>query len=256
MLEISRSWRLNGDGRDGLVALCRATSFDEATRRFEDFLATMNVAGYALILFKRSLADAIRFEVGAMSRDFESVLDAGRLGEEGVRGPLAKTLVDARAPVVLDSERDGRVLDGLAGGAGIGGSLGKGALPRLAVIPLGPALFGGRATLLIVPGSEVDAARPMECILQNSRLLWACGRLLLDCYDEEVGSRDTELLSKAERRVLEGLAAGLTPSEIAEASNRSLRTIRNQIESARVRLEARTTAEAVAIACRNGLILT
>lgn len=67
---------------------------------------------------------------------------------------------------------------------------------------------------------------------------------------EAVVGRERNLTHRAitlsERAVLDGLARGLRVREIAVELGKSERTIRNQIESARLRLDANTTIEAIA----------
>ena len=66
--------------------------------------------------------------------------------------------------------------------------------------------------------------------------------------------RKAPLLTDAERDVLERLACGERPDEIASALGKSVRTVRHQIESARQRLGASTTVSAVALALELGEI--
>ena len=61
-------------------------------------------------------------------------------------------------------------------------------------------------------------------------------------------------LSASEAEVLYSYACGLSPAEIAGARRTSVRTVRNQLDSARRRLSAKSNAHAVALATANGLI--
>ncbi|GAA0704539.1 hypothetical protein GCM10010193_69410 [Kitasatospora atroaurantiaca] len=61
-------------------------------------------------------------------------------------------------------------------------------------------------------------------------------------------------LSPAERRVLAALADGLTPAEVAGEQHLARETVNDHALSARRRLGARTTVQAVAIAVRRGLL--
>lgn len=83
-------------------------------------------------------------------------------------------------------------------------------------------------------------------------------RLATICYTNVMVDADKPsaktILSPRESHVLTLLAQGLSPAEIAENDNRSIATIRQQIISARSRLGARTTAQAVAIAQSMGVI--
>ncbi|MEM1387350.1 MAG: helix-turn-helix transcriptional regulator [Pseudomonadota bacterium] len=63
-----------------------------------------------------------------------------------------------------------------------------------------------------------------------------------------------DILTQREAHVLTLLARGLSPDDIAEQEHRALPTIRQQIKSARQRLNARSSAHAVAIALHLGEI--
>lgn len=65
------------------------------------------------------------------------------------------------------------------------------------------------------------------------------------------GPSDATTIPRVERSVLWAFAHGHSPSEIAEARGTSIRTVRNQLDSARRRLKARTNAHAVMIAVRS-----
>lgn len=61
-------------------------------------------------------------------------------------------------------------------------------------------------------------------------------------------------ISPAERRVLAGLADGLTAAEIAAQQCLAQHTVHEHAQSARRRLGAATTLHAVAICIRRGLL--
>lgn len=61
-------------------------------------------------------------------------------------------------------------------------------------------------------------------------------------------------LSTSEAEVLFSYACGLSPAEIARARRTSVRTVRNQLDSVRRRISAKSNAHAVALATANGLI--
>ena len=67
--------------------------------------------------------------------------------------------------------------------------------------------------------------------------------------------RDTaRVLSPRERQVVSLLAAGLNGSEIASRLRISPATVRTHVEHAKMKLEARTRGQAIAIAVRRGLL--
>lgn len=61
-------------------------------------------------------------------------------------------------------------------------------------------------------------------------------------------------LTPREREALELLASGMTPKKIAEEMNISIHTYKDTIDRARMRLNAWTTAQAVYIACKRGIL--
>jgi DNA-binding CsgD family transcriptional regulator len=62
------------------------------------------------------------------------------------------------------------------------------------------------------------------------------------------------VLSPRERQVVSLLAAGLNGSEIAARLRISPATVRTHVEHAKMKLEARTRGQAIAIAVRRGLL--
>ena len=66
--------------------------------------------------------------------------------------------------------------------------------------------------------------------------------------------RDIDNLRPHEQRVLQALADGRTEPEAAEHLNLSRSTVHTYARTARLRLGARNTTQAVAIAWRTGLI--
>ena len=81
-------------------------------------------------------------------------------------------------------------------------------------------------------------------------LVVVSGRLLVDRLRPALSLTGCAVLSEAETLVMAGLAKGWSAEQIAHETGRSLSTVRNQLRSARDRLDARSTAEAVAIAIR------
>jgi LuxR family transcriptional regulator, quorum-sensing system regulator SdiA len=71
---------------------------------------------------------------------------------------------------------------------------------------------------------------------------------------EHYGNAPTLRLSPAEERALRLAAYGLTRPEAAQRVGVSKETIKAQLDSARAKLGARTTTQAVAMAIRTGLI--
>ena len=81
--------------------------------------------------------------------------------------------------------------------------------------------------------------------------------MLLALVDGQLSAVEAEghgPLSPGETEVLTAYAGGTSPGAIAQARNTSVRTVRNQLESARNRLGAGSNAHAVAIATAEGMI--
>lgn len=94
-----------------------------------------------------------------------------------------------------------------------------------------------------------------EAIRQNANLLlMAAAAYTSIALRDRVRIDEAPIISRRETQVLQYLALGLSPQEIAEQENKSLATIRHQIASAKQRLGARSSAHAVAIALELDLI--
>lgn len=76
-------------------------------------------------------------------------------------------------------------------------------------------------------------------------ILKLAGLALFEAGMTEAAERKRNSLSQCEEAVLSGLADGLRVKEIASKLGKSERTIRNQLESARERMGAATTTQAV-----------
>lgn len=77
-------------------------------------------------------------------------------------------------------------------------------------------------------------------------LLRLAGLALLDVGLAEAQLRATSPLTESEIAVLKALSQGLTVKETAHQLGKSERTVRNQLDSARSRIGAKTTIEAIA----------
>ena len=80
------------------------------------------------------------------------------------------------------------------------------------------------------------------------------GTLLKDMMLQEVIDSRVSRLTPSEIAVMNALAKGMRPQQIAEELGKSEKTIRNQITSAKARLGARTRDQALSYALGFGLI--
>lgn len=85
-------------------------------------------------------------------------------------------------------------------------------------------------------------------------LAQAAGKLLKDMMLQEVIDSRVSRLTPSEIAVMNALAKGMRPQQIAEELGKSEKTIRNQITSAKARLGARTRDQALSYALGFGLI--
>jgi DNA-binding CsgD family transcriptional regulator len=61
-------------------------------------------------------------------------------------------------------------------------------------------------------------------------------------------------LAPREREVLQAIAAGLTPEQVAELLTISIHTVRTHLKNAMAKLNSRSKLEAVMLAIKHGLI--
>lgn len=120
-------------------------------------------------------------------------------------------------------------------------------LRSISMISFRNAGIGARHILLVANGPAKSQAGPER----PPFLLRVALATFLETTCGEASTAGSGL-SAAEVAVLELVAVGLRPSEIARQRRTSVRTIRNQLESARIRLCARTTAHALAVALEEG----
>jgi DNA-binding CsgD family transcriptional regulator len=111
----------------------------------------------------------------------------------------------------------------------------------------------GELGVISVGVHDKEAAARFDAEIVRARTIL---RLAGTAYLAKLGNASTreQILTPAERGVLARLARGDRPEEIAEATGRSVRTVRHQIESARRRLGSATTVAAVALAIELGEI--
>jgi DNA-binding NarL/FixJ family response regulator len=84
----------------------------------------------------------------------------------------------------------------------------------------------------------------------------AAGGTWFESPDERAGNRErrSAQLSKRERRVLQELGRGSTTEEIADCLHLTTHTVRSHVRNILRKLEAKSRAHAVAIACTEGIV--
>lgn len=114
-----------------------------------------------------------------------------------------------------------------------------------ASIPIMSRNHNCRASLC-VSGAKAEAPTELDLRLPAFwPLLRLAGLALFETGIAEAAERERSGLTQSEIAVLSSLADGLRIKDVAEKLGKSERTIRNQLESARTRLDAATTVEAV-----------
>ncbi|MEM8838412.1 MAG: LuxR C-terminal-related transcriptional regulator [Pseudomonadota bacterium] len=99
---------------------------------------------------------------------------------------------------------------------------------------------------LCVSGAKEEAPVALDLRLPAFwPLLRLAGLALFESGMAEAAERERSVLTPSETAVLSALSDGLRIKEVAVKLGKSERTIRNQLESARVRIGAATTIEAV-----------
>ena len=115
-----------------------------------------------------------------------------------------------------------------------------------ASVPFAPSLASVGASLCVFANGE-DIERYNQAFIRSKAALRLAAAVLFSKSDRvNIGSINSPLTA-SEESVFAALSRGRRPKEIAQATQRSESTIHNHIESARARLGARTTYEALAI---------
>lgn len=92
-------------------------------------------------------------------------------------------------------------------------------------------------------------------MVRESIAYWNLGAMAYaNALINERQAAPSSLLTPTEHRVLSLLASGQRLREIAESENKSFSTVRRQADEARRRLGARTTAQAIRMACELGIL--
>lgn len=110
----------------------------------------------------------------------------------------------------------------------------------------GSFAFGSTGSLT----REEFAAKMTEA---GAEMRLAASAFLLAAMSSERQTNE-QLLTPAERRTFQHLSQGRSPKEIARREGKSLSTIRQQINSAKKRLGAQTTAQAISIASQLSIV--
>lgn len=233
-----------------LYSIMQAGGIEDVGQPMQDLVAMLGYGGYGFGVFWCD-GDGPGIDAPLHGGVLSSVLEAYAAAGIAQHDPLIHALLTAREPLFWADFADasgaaesqkGRRLFAMAG------------VKAGASIPVDIAALGCRAALAVAAAPGVTAEAFAENFTRNGWVLrLAAAALGLVCGDKLAASIAGSL-SPSEVSVLECLANGKRPREIAEHLGKSEHTIRNQIVSAQNRLGVRTKEQAVAKALRFGLI--
>lgn len=236
-----------------LYSIMRARELDEIGQPMQDLVAMLGYGGYGFgVLWNEAGTHGVDIPLhgGVLSGVLPLYVTNGIAQDD----PLVLALMTARDPLIwadfaesMAETAPGRdAARRLFAAAGISAG---------ASIPVDIAALGCRAGLAVAAAPGMTKAAFADAFAMNGWVLrLAAVSLALVCGDK-LAARIAGALSPSEVTVLEGLASGERPREIAERLGKSEHTIRNQIVSAQNRLGVRTKEQAVAKALRFGLIV-
>ncbi len=123
---------------------------------------------------------------------------------------------------------------------------------RAALLLAGPSPFGAALDAILV--RSIGGLRSALETLAH-RYQGGIARVILSTTKGlfEISPASTDLLTPAEKAVLQAMSEGLSNKAIAALNGRTINTIRSQVSSVLQKLECRSRGEAVAIARRHGL---
>lgn len=225
-------------------------------RGMADLLSTLDLNDFLVVRLWRSQTQKCLGEIDFSSELFRDIAPAGNLAPRWREAVFVRKLLDVPENTVVDVDLCKTSSARKAPGEHrLVGSLRAAGVTALSFVPLAATLRIRPAWLCVAATGGARTETLGKTVRDNLSLLRIAGLAL---HERDAGppsgSADVRL-PKAEIRVLEGLALGQSPAEIAAVNNRSLGTVRNQIRQARERLGARSTTHAVTLALLSGRIL-
>lgn len=226
---------------DALQALARAANLGMMRRPLADLTDALDLGGYKFCI---AVTEPLGYRIVA-------VIAGGDL-DEAPEAFLGSRIEPSDA-VLWESYRSTAPVSwtpyfsdpALMDASGVGHLAARGVTSG-ASIPILSHHSAWRATLC-VSGMREEAPAALDLRLPAFwPLLRLAGLALVEAGMAEAAERKQRMLTPSEMAVLAALSDGLRVREVAEKLGKSERTIRNQLESARLRIGAATTIEAVA----------
>lgn len=215
-----------------LLGISGATSLDEAVFSLEKITTDRRYSGYALTLCRAT-------DGGVVS----SALAAGGVFAE-LEGRSVPSATSCQA--FFPSDKPVRLQPGSRGNhrlfAPVATRMGLVAFGVHARVGSGVGNFG------LIVCSSVESARSDVRTTGDTDVLQLALLAVVQNHLDATSADQSAKLPRGEAEVLAAYANGRTPKEIAEERQTSVRTVRNQLDSVRQRLSARTNAHAVALA--------
>lgn len=224
-----------------IVELSAAATLEDLTRAADTLMSELELGGYKFCVASARASRLIVLAVisGGDLAVAEAVLSGKLLSDP--EDPLARTYW-TQQPVLWSAHLSeaGPRTESRSQLEALGVSCG-------ASIPV-ISRSGQKRASLCVSGAPDEAPEAFdERFPQMAQTLRLSGLIMFEFGLELARQRAAVALSPSEAHVLELLAAGYRPREIAEAMSKSESTVRNQIASARERLGADSALQAVAI---------
>lgn len=224
-----------------LQALARGASLELTRRPLDDLTCALNLGGYKFCIAMPE-QDGYRIRAVIAGGDLDAA-PAGFLGAKiGPSDPILWESYRSVTPISWTPYFADQHLMDMSGVS----QLAKHGVTAGASIPILSRNDACRASLC-VSGAKQEAPGALDLRLPAFwPLLRLAGLALFEVGMAEAAERERNALTPSEAAVLSALCEGLRIKEVAEKFGKSERTIRNQIESARLRIGAATTIEAVA----------
>lgn len=226
----------------------------EASAAFGVLTSALGYHSYALGVFLTDGGEIsggrIAFGEGPMRAAAEVYLRDGHATGD----PIARRLATAQDGFTLERYFD-RPVDRVPGAtlAAVIANFNAHGLRNIAMTPLAGPL-GARHGALALAGPSDLAPKAFAALFRETGWLAELGATFIVARLHGLAPDGVPALTASERQVVEALAQGLRPGEIAARLGKSDRTVRHQIDSARARLGASTNAGLVAFAIRLNLI--
>ncbi|MEM6355711.1 MAG: LuxR C-terminal-related transcriptional regulator [Pseudomonadota bacterium] len=227
---------------EALQALARGGSLMLMRGPLQDLTSALDLGGYKFCIATPE-PDGYRIAAVIAGGDLDAAPDGFLDAKIGPQDPILWESYRTRTPVSWTPYFTDSHLMEVSGVS----KLAERGVTSGASIPILTRHQACRASLC-VSGGRREAPEALDLRLPAFwPLLRLAGLALFEAGMAEAGERQQSALTPSEVAVLAALADGLRIREVATKLGKSERTIRNQLESARLRVGAATTIEAVVL---------